>query len=81
MGNLLSIIFGTEVRSQNVGNTLTFDAAQYHKRSENKQRLFHYTALTDCFCNRDGVCLLRGTNWVFIYTHLKPSGYYMYHQV
>jgi len=30
--------------------------------SENKQRLFPYTALTDsCFYNRDGVCLLRGT--------------------
>jgi hypothetical protein len=30
--------------------------------SENKQRLFPYTTLTDCFCNRDGVCLLRGTD-------------------
>jgi hypothetical protein len=29
--------------------------------SENKQRLFHCTALTDWFYNRDGVCLLRGT--------------------
>jgi hypothetical protein len=28
--------------------------------SENKQRLFPYTALTDWFYNRDGVCLLRG---------------------
>ena len=35
--------------------------------SENKQRLFLYTALTDCFYNRDGVSLLRGTDWVFIY--------------
>ena len=35
--------------------------------SENKQRLFPYTALTDWFCNRDGECLLRGTDWVFIY--------------
>jgi len=33
--------------------------------SENKQRLFHCTALTDWFYNRDGVCLLRGTGWVF----------------
>jgi hypothetical protein len=34
--------------------------------SENKQRLFPYTALTDWFFNnRDGVCLLRGTNWSF----------------
>jgi hypothetical protein len=29
--------------------------------SHNKQRLFLYTALTDWFYNRDGVCLLRGT--------------------
>jgi hypothetical protein len=29
--------------------------------SQNKQRLFHWTALTDWFYNRDGVCLLRGT--------------------
>jgi hypothetical protein len=27
---------------------------------ENKQRLVHFTALSDCFYNRDGVCLLRG---------------------
>jgi len=33
--------------------------------SQNKQRLFPYTTLTDCFYNRDGVCLLRGTGWVF----------------
>jgi hypothetical protein len=31
--------------------------------SENKQRLFPYTALTDWFLNR--VCLLRGTDWIF----------------
>jgi hypothetical protein len=30
--------------------------------SENKQRLFHCTALNDWFYNRDGVCLLRGTD-------------------
>jgi hypothetical protein len=29
--------------------------------SENKQRLFHYTALTGWLYNRDRVCLLRGT--------------------
>jgi hypothetical protein len=34
-------------------------------RSHEKQRLFLYTALTDFFYNRDGVCLLRGTDWVF----------------
>jgi len=32
--------------------------------SQNKQRLFPYTTLTG-FYNRDGVCLLRGTDWVF----------------
>ena len=35
--------------------------------SQNKQPLFPYTALTDWFYNRDAVCLLRGTDWVFIY--------------
>jgi hypothetical protein len=35
--------------------------------SENKQRLFHCTALTGWFYNRDGVCLLRGTDWVLMY--------------
>ena len=38
--------------------------------SENKQRLFPYTALTDWVYNRDGVCLLRGTDWVFIYNSM-----------
>jgi len=33
--------------------------------SENKQRLFPYTALTDWFYYRDGVYLLRGTDWIF----------------
>jgi len=33
--------------------------------SQNKQRLFPHTALTDWFYNRDGVCLLRGTAWAF----------------
>ena len=33
---------------------------------QNKQGLFPYTALTDWFYNRDGVCLLRGMDWVFI---------------
>ena len=35
--------------------------------SENKQRLFSYTALTDWICNWDGVCLLRGTDCIFIF--------------
>jgi hypothetical protein len=29
--------------------------------SQNKHRLFPYTTLTVFFCNRDGMCLLRGT--------------------
>jgi hypothetical protein len=33
--------------------------------SENKQRLFPYTALMDWFYNWDGVCLLCGTDWMF----------------
>jgi hypothetical protein len=34
----------------------------------NKQRLFPYTVLTDWFFyDRDGVCSLRGTEWVFKY--------------
>jgi len=33
--------------------------------SQNKQQLFLYTALTYRFFNRDGQCLLRGTDWVF----------------
>jgi hypothetical protein len=36
--------------------------------SQNKQRLFPYTTLTDWFYNRGGVCLLRGTDWVFKYS-------------
>jgi len=35
--------------------------------SQNKQRLFHYASLTDWFYNLYGMCLLRGTDWVFIY--------------
>jgi hypothetical protein len=31
--------------------------------SEKTQRLFPYTALTFGFYNRDGMCLLRGTDW------------------
>ena len=34
--------------------------------SQNEQPLFPYTTLTDCLYNRDGVCLLRGTDWVFM---------------
>jgi len=33
--------------------------------SENKQKLFPFTALTDWFYNQDGVYLLRGTDCVF----------------
>jgi len=32
--------------------------------THNKRRLFPCTAVTDWFCNRDGECLLGGTNWV-----------------
>jgi hypothetical protein len=34
--------------------------------SQNKQRLYPFTTLNG-FYNRDGVCLLRGTDWVFIH--------------
>jgi hypothetical protein len=34
--------------------------------SENKQRLFTYTALTDWFYSRDMACLLRGTDWILV---------------
>ena len=37
--------------------------------SENKQRLFHCTALTDWFYNRDGVCLLHGTFYILRSAH------------
>jgi len=33
--------------------------------SQKNQRLFPYTALTDCFYNRGRKCSLRGTDWVF----------------
>jgi len=45
--------------------------------SENKQLLFPYTALSDCFCNRDEVCLLRGTDWVFIYSQFNIQQSYV----
>jgi hypothetical protein len=35
--------------------------------SQNKQPLFPYTALTVGLYNREGVCLLCGTDWVFKY--------------
>jgi hypothetical protein len=35
--------------------------------SENKLRLFPYIALPDWYNNRDRQCLLRGTDWVFVY--------------
>jgi len=37
--------------------------------SENKQRLFHCTTLTDWFYNWDGVCLLRGTFYILRSAH------------
>jgi len=47
--------------------------------SENKQRLFPYTTLTDWFYNWDGVCLLRGTDWTFIYNStFYPHSVFMY---
>jgi hypothetical protein len=36
--------------------------------SQNKERLFLYTKLLTGFYNRDWVCLLRGTNWIFKYS-------------
>ena len=32
--------------------------------SQNKERLFPYRAVSGGFCNRDGECLLSGTNWM-----------------
>ena len=46
--------------------------------SENKQRLFFYTALTYRFFITEAECLLRGTNCVF--NLLKPSGHVIYQQ-
>ena len=46
--------------------------------SQNKQRLLSYTALTEWFYNRDEVCLLRGTDWVFMYNStFCPHGVFM----
>ena len=45
--------------------------------SENKHRLFPYTPLTGLY-NRDGVCLLRGTDWVFIYVKVKVTPWQAY---
>jgi len=41
---------------------------------------FPITALTDWFCNRDGMCLLRGTDWIFkynsvVYTSVNNNSY------
>ena len=44
--------------------------------SENKQRLFPYTALTDWFYNQDGVCLLRGTDWMCCVDLRTKSDYF-----
>jgi len=43
--------------------------------SENKQRLFIYTALTDWFLNRNGECLLRGMDWNFTIHFTNPTPY------
>ena len=43
--------------------------------SENKQRLFPYTTLTDWFYKRDAVCLLRGTDWIFTYNYRLRFAY------
>jgi hypothetical protein len=40
-----------------------------------KQRLFPYTALTDWFYNREEVCLLRGTDWMFLYIYIYSPGF------
>ena len=45
--------------------------------SQNKPRLFPYTTLTDWIYNRDGVCLLRGTDWVFIYRQFNIQQFYV----
>ena len=46
-------------------------------RSENKQPLFHYIALTDWFYNRDGMCLLRSRDWIFIYLQFNIQQFYV----
>jgi hypothetical protein len=46
--------------------------------SQNKQRLFPYTALLNSFYNPDGVCLLRGTNlsiYIYIYIYIIQVNY------
>jgi hypothetical protein len=40
---------------------------------ENNHGLFPYTALNDCFCNRNIECLLRGTDWIFEFISGKSS--------
>ena len=46
--------------------------------------IWEQTAIISLYSNNwlvfitETVCLLRGTDWIF--NHLKPSGYYMYHQ-
>jgi hypothetical protein len=39
--------------------------------SQNKQRLFRYTALTDWIYNGEGKCLLRGTHWDLMQNRLR----------
>ena len=53
-------------------------AASFNKGSAQRiyvktEKLFVYAALTDWFYNGDGVCLLRGTNWVFKFNSAKPQ--------
>ena len=47
--------------------------------SENIQRLFPYTALTDWFVQTETECLLRGTDWNFIYNSVFcPHSVYIF---
>jgi hypothetical protein len=41
--------------------------------SQNKQRFFPYEILSDGSYNRDGVCLLRGSNLIFVLCRLISS--------
>ena len=43
--------------------------------SQNKQRLFPYTTLSDWCYNWEGVCLLRGTHWIFKYNSVYSYSY------
>jgi hypothetical protein len=43
-----------------------------------EQWLFFYAALVFPFYNRDGVCLLCGTNWIFTYNALTTKARFQY---